>query len=45
MRSKGTLAKATGHLKKVNFYSIFEENVPHVSYFWHQVENSNFPES
>lgn len=31
--------------KKVEFYSIFEETVPHVAYFWHQVENSNYPES
>ncbi len=44
MRPKGNYSRPTGHLKKVNFYSLFEENVPHASYFWHQVENSNYPE-
>ena len=43
MRGKPTYIRPSNN-KKVAFYSLFEETVPHVSFLWHPVEPSAMPE-
>ena len=36
--------KPTHAIKKVQFYSLFFENVPHMAFFWQQVDKQNLPD-
>lgn len=31
-------------LKKVNFFSMFFENVPHIAFFWQSTDSNTTPE-
>jgi len=44
MRGRYNNAKPTQMMKKVTFFSIFFENVPHIAYFWQSVDPQTYPE-